>query len=152
MEFMPRRVVWSPDGSMLVFTGFGSEMVVSGDGGAGFAKRWPDTVSACAWYPGMRVENEASCAFAMAVPRCPVQLIDGRDGHVRASYRCHYGGDRMASVTSVLASLYLALVLAFGLHDLCLVCLSTYVVNAALLFLNWRRWRRCGQTAVRKRE
>ena len=58
----------------------------------------------------------------------------------------------VTSVTSVLASLYLALVLAFGLHDLCLVCLSTYVVNAALLFLNWRRWRRCGQTAVRKRE
>ena len=104
MEFMPRRVVWSPDGSVVVCTGFGSEMVVSGDGGVVFAKRWPDTVSACAWYPGMRRENEASCAFATAVPRCPVQLIDGVDGHVRASYRCHYGGDRMASVTSVLFS------------------------------------------------
>ena len=58
----------------------------------------------------------------------------------------------VTSVTSVVASLYLALVLAFGLHDLCLVCLSTYAVNAALLFLNWRRWRRCGQTAGQKRD
>uniref|UniRef100_A0A803YRK0 vitamin-K-epoxide reductase (warfarin-sensitive) n=1 Tax=Meleagris gallopavo TaxID=9103 RepID=A0A803YRK0_MELGA len=58
----------------------------------------------------------------------------------------------VTSVTSVLASLYLALVLAFGLHDLCLVCLSTYAVNAALLFLNWRRWRRCGRTTGQKRD
>ncbi|XP_065591741.1 vitamin K epoxide reductase complex subunit 1, partial [Cyrtonyx montezumae] len=50
----------------------------------------------------------------------------------------------VTSVTSAVASLYLALVLAFGLHDLCVVCISTYAVNAALLFLNWRRWGRCG--------
>uniref|UniRef100_A0A669Q755 vitamin-K-epoxide reductase (warfarin-sensitive) n=1 Tax=Phasianus colchicus TaxID=9054 RepID=A0A669Q755_PHACC len=58
----------------------------------------------------------------------------------------------VTSVTSVVASLYLALVLAFGLHDLCVVCLSTYAVNAALLFLNWRRWRRCGRSTGQKRD
>ncbi|XP_066840300.1 vitamin K epoxide reductase complex subunit 1-like protein 1 [Anser cygnoides] len=46
------------------------------------------------------------------------------------------------SAASVATSLYLAAVLAFGLRDLCLVCLATYVLNALLLFLNWRRWRR----------
>ncbi|XP_021239534.1 vitamin K epoxide reductase complex subunit 1-like protein 1 [Numida meleagris] len=58
----------------------------------------------------------------------------------------------VTSVTSVVASLYLALVLAFGLRDLCLVCLSTYAVNAALLFLNYRRWRRCQRPPALKRE
>ncbi|XP_063175317.1 vitamin K epoxide reductase complex subunit 1 [Chroicocephalus ridibundus] len=46
------------------------------------------------------------------------------------------------SVASALASLWLAGVLAFGLQDLCLVCLSTYLLNGLLLALNWRRWRR----------
>ncbi|XP_053909021.1 vitamin K epoxide reductase complex subunit 1 [Cuculus canorus] len=46
------------------------------------------------------------------------------------------------SLAAALASLWLASVLAFGLRDLCLVCLSTYVLNALLLALNWRRWRR----------
>ncbi|NXX19645.1 VKORL protein, partial [Podargus strigoides] len=46
------------------------------------------------------------------------------------------------SVASALASLWLAGVLAFGLRDLCLICLATYGLNAALLALNCRRWRR----------
>ncbi|XP_074787122.1 vitamin K epoxide reductase complex subunit 1-like protein 1 isoform X2 [Athene noctua] len=46
------------------------------------------------------------------------------------------------SVASAVVSLWLAGVLAFGLRDLCLVCLSTYLLNALLLALNWRRWRR----------
>ncbi|XP_062368401.1 vitamin K epoxide reductase complex subunit 1 [Cinclus cinclus] len=46
------------------------------------------------------------------------------------------------SAASALASLWLAAVLIFGLGDLCLVCLSTYGLNLALLGLNLRRWRR----------
>uniref|UniRef100_A0A8C9NR58 vitamin-K-epoxide reductase (warfarin-sensitive) n=1 Tax=Serinus canaria TaxID=9135 RepID=A0A8C9NR58_SERCA len=45
------------------------------------------------------------------------------------------------SVASALASLWLAGVLLFGLRDLCLVCVSTYGVNLALLGLNLRRWK-----------
>ncbi|NXV54875.1 VKORL protein, partial [Molothrus ater] len=45
------------------------------------------------------------------------------------------------SVASALASLWLGAVLLFGLGDLCLVCLSTYGVNLALLGLNLRGWR-----------
>ncbi|KAM6226081.1 LOW QUALITY PROTEIN: vitamin K epoxide reductase complex subunit 1-like [Porphyrio hochstetteri] len=47
----------------------------------------------------------------------------------------------VTSVASVAASLWLAAVLAFGLRDLCLICLSTYILNTLLLILNWRRWR-----------
>ena len=46
------------------------------------------------------------------------------------------------AVASAVASLWLAGVLAFGLQDLCLVCLTTYLLNGLLLALNWRRWRR----------
>ncbi|XP_058679043.1 vitamin K epoxide reductase complex subunit 1-like [Ammospiza caudacuta] len=59
------------------------------------------------------------------------------------------GGGRAAalalvgtSVASALASLWLGAVLLFGLRDLCVVCLSTYGVNLALLALNLQRWKR----------
>ncbi|XP_050769750.1 vitamin K epoxide reductase complex subunit 1-like [Gymnogyps californianus] len=45
------------------------------------------------------------------------------------------------AVASAVASLWLAGVLAFGLQDFCLVCLTTYLLNGLLLALNWRRWR-----------
>ena len=106
MEFLPRRVVWSPDGAAVILSSFSNDLIVRvlEDDAAGFAKLCSTTVTACAWYPGMTWSNPASCAFAMVVPFCPIQLIDSRDGHVRASYRCQYGGDRPASVTSVLFS------------------------------------------------
>ncbi|XP_033928374.1 vitamin K epoxide reductase complex subunit 1-like [Melopsittacus undulatus] len=47
-----------------------------------------------------------------------------------------------SSLASALASLWLAAILAFILHDLCLVCLTSYGVNLLLLRLNLRRWRR----------
>ncbi|NXW52789.1 VKORL protein, partial [Nyctiprogne leucopyga] len=40
------------------------------------------------------------------------------------------------SVASAVASLWLAGVLAFGLQDLCLVCVTTYLLNVTLLLLN----------------
>ncbi|XP_062485969.1 vitamin K epoxide reductase complex subunit 1 [Pezoporus occidentalis] len=52
-----------------------------------------------------------------------------------------------SSVASALASLWLAAILAFVLHDLCLVCLSTYGLNLLLLRLNLRRWRQRPKTA-----
>jgi len=38
------------------------------------------------------------------------------------------------SVLACVASLYLAYILAFVLRDLCIICLSTYVINVYLLY------------------
>ncbi|KAF4514165.1 UNVERIFIED_CONTAM: hypothetical protein B566_EDAN019262 [Ephemera danica] len=38
-------------------------------------------------------------------------------------------------------SLYLACILYFVLHDFCVVCVSTYLVNLVLLLLAWKRYR-----------
>jgi len=43
-----------------------------------------------------------------------------------------------SSVLACLGSLYLAFILAFILKDLCVVCIATYVINAALLWSNFR--------------
>ncbi|XP_074519705.1 vitamin K epoxide reductase complex subunit 1 [Halichoeres trimaculatus] len=46
-----------------------------------------------------------------------------------------------SSWVSVAGSLYLASILAFVLGDFCMVCVSTYIVNFALLFTNFKRRR-----------
>ncbi|CAL9699059.1 unnamed protein product [Knipowitschia caucasica] len=45
----------------------------------------------------------------------------------------------LASWVSVAGSLYLASILFFVLGDFCMVCVSTYVINFALLFTNLKR-------------
>ncbi|XP_050812978.1 vitamin K epoxide reductase complex subunit 1-like protein 1 [Gopherus flavomarginatus] len=43
------------------------------------------------------------------------------------------------SMVSIAGSLYLAYILFFVLHDFCLVCVTTYLLNGALLLLNYKR-------------
>ena len=45
---------------------------------------------------------------------------------------------------SILASIYLGYILFFMLHDLCVVCASTYVINAGLLAISVVDWVQLG--------
>ena len=55
----------------------------------------------------------------------------------------------LSSWVSLAGSLYLASILLFVLEDLCLVCVSTYVVNLLLMLVNLRRRR--GLAAAREK-
>ncbi|CAL8304788.1 unnamed protein product [Lota lota] len=55
----------------------------------------------------------------------------------------------LSSWVSLAGSLYLACILLFVLEDLCLVCVSTYVLNLALMLLNLKRRR--GLAGVREK-
>jgi len=47
----------------------------------------------------------------------------------------------LSSWVSLAGSLYLASILLFILEDFCIVCVSTYIVNLALMLLNLKRRR-----------
>ena len=42
-----------------------------------------------------------------------------------------------ASLGSIVASCTLAYILIFILHDVCLVCVTTYIINLAILYQTW---------------
>ncbi|KOB79498.1 putative Vitamin K epoxide reductase complex subunit [Operophtera brumata] len=44
-----------------------------------------------------------------------------------------------SAVTSVASCVYLAYLLAFVLHDFCIVCVSTYVINGFLVYFTWKK-------------
>ncbi|CAH0398389.1 unnamed protein product [Chilo suppressalis] len=54
----------------------------------------------------------------------------------------HIGVNRLQlllSLVSCASSVYLAYLLAFVLHDICLVCISTYFINGLLLWLVYNK-------------
>lgn len=101
ISFLPRRLIWSPDGSCILCNSFENDVLVYNIEGDNLPLKFPNSVAACEWYPLMNISEKASCAFATAVPFYPVQLVDSVDGHVRASYKCVSGGDQLAAVCSL---------------------------------------------------
>ena len=56
------------------------------------------------------------------------------------------------SIMSCLGSVYLGYILYFVLHDVCVVCISTYVVNGLLFLLNVISYRQLSAGKKSKRE
>jgi hypothetical protein len=106
--FLPRRVSWSPDGTCFIAASFSNDLSIFSKSDSSFSlslsQRFPSTITAAVWYPGMTSLDPASCAFASVCPFYPIQLIDSLDGHVRSCYRCQQGGDRPAPICSLLFS------------------------------------------------
>ncbi|XP_075422652.1 vitamin K epoxide reductase complex subunit 1 [Ascaphus truei] len=55
------------------------------------------------------------------------------------------------SLASIAGSLYLAYILFYILEDFCVVCITTYILNVALLLLNVQRLRGLGAEPVKQR-
>ena len=51
-------------------------------------------------------------------------------------------------VLACIGSIYLAYILAFVLHDLCIVCVATYVVNFYLFYASYHRYQHAWFTAL----
>ena len=98
--FLPRRMVWSPDDSLLLLSSFCNEVrIIDSSLNTNLEKTFPRMVTDIVWYPGMRIENRASWAFASVCPHYPIELIDAGDGHQRGAYICQSGSDSTASLT-----------------------------------------------------
>jgi hypothetical protein len=107
IDFLPRRLIWSSSGSQIIATSFTNDLQIFSSPESFdriLSKKCPGMVSDSIWYPKMTPDDPASCAFAMITPFNPVQLVDSVDGHIRASYRCQYGGDRPAALSCLLFS------------------------------------------------
>merc|ERR1712080_163299 len=66
------------------------------------------------------------------------------------SYKFVASVQMVMSLAAVGMSCYLAYILYFILHDLCVVCVSTYAVNILLVFTTWCK--RCSIASLEKTE
>ncbi|KAK3710504.1 hypothetical protein RRG08_021319 [Elysia crispata] len=46
----------------------------------------------------------------------------------------------ICAASSIFVCIYLAAILAFVLKDLCVVCITTYIINGCLVYLNYQRY------------
>ena len=58
----------------------------------------------------------------------------------------------MTSILANLGSVYLGYILYFILEDACIVCISTYIVNALLLGVNILKWTYLKRNLSKKKE
>ncbi|OHT03250.1 hypothetical protein TRFO_29453 [Tritrichomonas foetus] len=106
IDFLPRRLHWSPDYTCLITTSYSNNLQIldfqnTNEINVKLDKKFPTTVTNCCWYPLMKVSEAASCCFACVCPFNPIFLIDSISGRIRSSYRCQFNGDRPASLTTV---------------------------------------------------
>ncbi|KAL0958980.1 hypothetical protein HGRIS_014295 [Hohenbuehelia grisea] len=82
-----RQAQWCPDGSSVLATAERSELQVMYPPAMGtHVFQQPAPVLDFAWFPGASAHDEASYCFLASVRECPLKLLHGADGRLRASY------------------------------------------------------------------
>ncbi|KAK8893882.1 Telomerase Cajal body protein 1 [Tritrichomonas musculus] len=115
INFLPRLMKWSPDGSSLIASSFSNNLTIFNKMSMNSIEQedrteiaflnkvdltFPKAVTNYSWYPLMNFEDPSSCCFACIVPFQPIQLVDSNSGRIRSMYHCQYN-NYPASLTSV---------------------------------------------------